>query len=91
VRVAARGQRPDDLDVSLAVTELVATLGDVAGAAVAYRATIGDVSTPACFLRALMDISKMLYVGPPGRGVAVSHVLLTLFRGGLRGELTGSR
>jgi hypothetical protein len=79
VRTTPRRERADDLDIALAVTDLVAALRDVAGTAVARGAAIGHVSTATCFLRPFMDISEMLYVGPPSGGVDVSHVILTLF------------
>jgi hypothetical protein len=74
VRSTARRERADDLDIALPVTDLMAALGNVAGAAVARGAAIGEVSTATCFLRAFVDISEMLYVGPPSWGVDVSHV-----------------
>jgi hypothetical protein len=74
VRSPARRERADDLDVALAVTHLMAALGDIAGPAVPRGAAIGEIGAATGFLRTFMDIPEMLYVGPPSWGVDVSHV-----------------
>jgi hypothetical protein len=57
-------------------------LGDPIRAALERRAAvgrIGQVGTTARLVGALVDITEMLYVGPPSWGLCVSHVVLTLF------------
>jgi hypothetical protein len=59
-----------------------AALGDFGGAALergpALRG-VGEVRAAARLVGALADITQMLYVGPPGGGLCVSHVVLPLF------------
>ncbi|MBW3607554.1 MAG: hypothetical protein KY463_04240 [Actinobacteria bacterium] len=42
-------------------------------------ANIGQLSATPRLVGALVDITEMLYVGPPCWGFCVSHVVLTLF------------
>jgi hypothetical protein len=57
-------------------------LGELGRGALERRSALGDigeVGSTACLVSALDDVTEVLYVGPPGWGLCVSHVVLTLF------------
>ncbi len=72
MRTTSRRDRPAELAIALAaVAGLVARIGG----AIERGSPVGKVSQTARLIGALMDVTEMLYVGPPSWGLAVSHAV----------------